>query len=241
MPPKTRKDEDLEEIKESLNFLRRDIDKVAKQQSELMNMMEQIKQLKNLIKVKDEKIGTLEKRVDELEQYSRMEDLIITGLATKHRSYARAVVTSGNVEPGDEPPVAEQQTLEKQVVAFFASKKMSLNSDNIAACHTLPRKNNLSTPATDRTPAIIVRFVNRKHKIELLRQAKQLKGSDVYLNEHLTKRNADIARQARILRKEKKIQATWTRNCKVMIKLNGTEEDAKVITIRDLEDLDKYR
>lgn len=44
------------------------------------------------------------------------------------------------------------------------------------------------------TPAIITRFVSCKLKSELLKQGKKLRGSDVYINEHLTKRNADIAR-----------------------------------------------
>lgn len=198
--------------------------------------MDQIKELKNLITEKDKKIQLLERRVDELEQQTRLEDVIITGLETKHRSYARVIETGIGVKTGgDEPPVEELQTLERQVVEFFASKKLPLHSNNIAACYTLPRKN------AKAPPAIVVRFVNRKHKTDLLRQSRQLRGSGVYLNEHLTKKNADIARQARILRKEKKIQATWTRNCKVMIKLNGTPEEAKVITIKDLEELDIYK
>lgn len=33
-------------------------------------------------------------------------------------------------------------------------------------------------------------------KRDILKQGKKLKGSDVYINEHLTKKNADIARVA---------------------------------------------
>lgn len=60
----------------------------------------------------------------------------------------------------------------------------------------------------------------------------------MYINKHLTKKNADIARQAIVLWKTKKIQATWTRNCEVWIKLNGTPEEVKVMMIRELSDLD---
>lgn len=77
-------------------------------------------------------------------------------------------------------------------------------------------------------------------KNDLLRQTKKLKGTEVYVNEHLTKKNADIARQARALRKQKKIQATWTRNCKVFIKLNGSPEEAKTMMIRELSDLERF-
>lgn len=74
------------------------------------------------------------------------------------------------------------------------------------------------------------------HEAKQLRQAKQLKGMGVYLNEHLTKKNTDIARRARMLWKWNKIQAAWTRNCKVMIRLNGTPEEAKVHIIRELKE-----
>ena len=74
-----------------------------------------------------------------------------------------------------------------------------------------------------------------------MRQAKKLKGTDVYLNDHLTKRNGEIAKAARDLKKQKKIQATWTRNCKIWIKPNGTPEESRGIVVRDLKDLDVYK
>ncbi len=183
------------------------------------------------MKEKHQKIEGLERRVDELEQYTRMEDLIISGLETKHRTYASTVARDRD---GEAALPEELQMLEKQVIKSFESQNMIIKSDNIVACHTLPRRNGGAKPA------IVVRFVNRKHKAGLLRQAKKLNGTGVYLNEHLTKKNADIARRARILRKQNKIQATWTRNCKVMIRLNGTPEEAKVYAIRELKELDQY-
>ena len=91
-------------------------------------------------------------------------------------------------------------------------------------------------------PAIIMRFVNRKVKTDLLRQGKKLRGTAVYLNEHLTKKTAEIAREARLLKKNGRIKATWTRNCKVFIQLNGsTPEQAKVILVRELKELGQFK
>lgn len=45
-----------------------------------------------------------------------------------------------------------------------------------------------------------------------------------------------MAKNGRIPRKQKKIQATWTRNGKVFIKLNGA-----VVVVRKLRDLDQYK
>ena len=68
--------------------------KVAKQQIGLLDLIEGVKQLKAVIKEKDKKIEELERRVDDLEQYTRMEDLVISGLETTHRTYAR--ITAGD-------------------------------------------------------------------------------------------------------------------------------------------------
>jgi len=40
--------------------------------------------------------------------------------------------------------------------------------------------------------------------IKLSCKKKKLKGTDVFVNKHLNKKNAEIAHQARILKKEKK-------------------------------------
>ena len=125
-------------------------------------------------------------------------------------------------------------TKEEQVASFLLSKGIKLDCDTVEACHPLPRRGN------NDKPAIIMQFYNRKHKSPLLKQGRLLKGSGVFINEHLTKKNADIAMKARFLRNQKKIQSTWTTNCKVFIKLNGTPEEAKVLVVRDITELDKY-
>lgn len=226
--------EDIEEIKKSLGFLSQEITQVVTEQRGLKELLEEIKQLKKEVQVKDKKIEQLEKRIDDLEQYSRMDDLLISGLEIK-RSYAQAAASGGGEEnqlnPASNP---ELPMFEQQVINFFDNNGITIDSKNIAACHTLPQKDRKKTN-------ILIRFVNRKHKMEVLRNARKLKGTGVYVNEHLTKRNAAIAREARILRKEKKIQDTWTRNCRVFIKLNGPREEAKVIAVKDITELDQYK
>lgn len=230
---------EIEEIKRALDFLteevsesRKEIKTVGMQQKMLLEVMEEVKVLKRLIMEKDKKIDHLENRVADLEQYTRINDVIVTGLATIPRSYARAVTGMNREEPDEQ----DLNTMEKQVTDFLHSKGIKVDRNDIEACHPLPRRNKVDKPA------IILRFVNRKHKIALLKQGKKLKGSNVYLNDHLTKRNAEIARKARFLRKERKIQSTWTANCKIYIKLNGTSpEEAKVLVIRHMEDLEEYQ
>lgn len=228
---------DMEELKLSFNFMSEELSKVVKQQASLMHLIGEIQQLKAIIKEKDEKIEELEKRVEDLEQYTKKEDVVISGLKTKYRTYARAMAE----DKGEDASPDDLLSLEQQVIKFFRSKDILLDSKTIAACHTIPQKQNSSSDKLNKRPRIIMRFVSTKYKTELLKVVKKLKGTDVFVNEHLTKKNAEIAYQARILKKEKKIQATWTRNCKILIKLNGSPEQAKVLTIKNVSELEKYR
>ena len=98
-------------------------------------------------------------------------------------------------------------------------------------CHTLPGKKTI--------PDILVRVAKRKTKTKILRESRKLKGTNIYLNEHLTSTNAAIAREARKMKKEQKIAATWTRNCKILVKSLGPPERAKVVLVRSQEDLTK--
>ena len=62
-------------------------------------------------------------------------------------------------------------------------------------------------------PPIIVRCVNRKSKMNILKNGR-LKGTNVYVNEHMSHKNADIAGFARQLKRSQCIHSTWTRYCK---------------------------
>ena len=110
----------------------------------------------------------LEQRIDDLEQFCRADDLVITGLETKHRSLARAADPAGD-QQGEDAPSEELHTLEQQVVQFLASKYIHLENQQMSACCTLARNNNKSNAE------IVVKFVNKKHKIEVLKQTKNLK------------------------------------------------------------------
>ena len=226
---------EFEELKASLSLQTEEMTKLSTNLTILMtqhqaDLMKEVLELKETIKKRDQKIEELERKVDELEQFSRADDVIISGLRVKPFSYARAAATSS---PSEDTPPDEQATIERQVIDFFKSKDIVLNQDHIAACYTLPSKERKAIPV------ILMRFANRKHKDHLLRNGRMLKGSDVYVNEHLTKKNAEIAKEARALKKQKKIQGTWSRNGKVMVKPNG--DAAKITVIRDLKELINYK
>ena len=224
-----------EELRKSVEFMSHQMEAMSSKHDSLMSMLNDIKDLKRQNEEKDARIEQLEDRLTDLEQYTRMNDVIITGLPTRPRppSFA-AAARAGSSNHVTEHRAREPDSVEDQVVQFLHEKGIRVRMDDIEACHPFPQKDK-SKPAT-----IIMRFANRKFKNDLLRQGRQLRGTNVYLNEHLTKSNAEIAKRARYLRKEGKIQSTWSANCKIFIKLNGAPEQAQVRMIRCLKDLEKF-
>ena len=61
------------------------------------------------------RIKTLEKRIDDLEQYSKKDNLITYGLNVQHKTYVR---TASNL-PIDNYTFQEDGTLEENVLAFL--------------------------------------------------------------------------------------------------------------------------
>lgn len=183
MPPKkSPTPEEFEDIKTSINSLIEEVTAVRVQQKQLLELLEEVKQLRLQNVEKDRRIVELERRVDEMEQFSRMNDVVITGIKIKPRSYARAVAADSS-----DPSEQETRSVEQQVASYLQSKGIEMDLEHIEACHSLPTRN-------ERPPVVIMRFVNRKNKMALLKQGRKLKGTYVFMNDHLTRKNADNSR-----------------------------------------------
>ena len=235
-------DEDENDIGINLETATNDekINFVCRQLGLLTKLQKDVKRLRREINLKDMKINSLENRVHELEQYSRREDLVISGIEIKNRSYARVARTGQNDDNNEGAPIEEQESVETQVINEFAKRNVMLKSEDISACHTLGRRE------PGKTNPIVIRFVSRKMKIDILRNSKKLKEPEnetlpkIYVNEHLTKLNASIARKARFLRKQQKIVSTWTRNCTVFIKHYIDNEHTRIMAVRSIDELDRF-
>lgn len=110
--------EDMEEIKKSLNYMSDELSKMVKKKKkqDLVSLINETRQLKT-IQEKDKKIEEHERRLDELEQYTRMNDKVRS--VTTHHSYAR--VTARDKEREDIPS-GELHSLEQVI---FSTAKTS--------------------------------------------------------------------------------------------------------------------
>ena len=194
-------EDEIRDIKTSLKYISARLDSLSGCRSDLTEVLDIVKKLRKENEEKEKKINELQKRIDHLEQHTRCDEVIISGLNTHHTSFAHTVAAENSMSSHLMAPQEEQDSLEQCVANFIAAKTgIKLDHSEVSACHTIHGKKN--------TPDMIMKFINRKTKLTLLKKSQMLKGTGVYINEHLTQKNALIAKEARKLRREKKILAT---------------------------------
>lgn len=182
---------------------------------------------KSLSEVKEENASLKQKltqqdtRINDMETYSRCENVIIRGLPEKSAS-ERA---SAAVVIDDAASVRESyESVENNVLEFFQqSLGVHVHPQDISIAHRLK-----AGPRETVRP-VIVRFVNRKVRDKILSSKSKLKNSNtrVFISEHLTKNSSDLFYAARRSVREKKIFSAWTHNGQVVIKRN--ENGPKII------------
>ena len=227
--------DDFASIKNSIDFLNEKVDKLMHAKKEISEIILLVTKFQAIIAEKDKQIECLEEKVEELEQYSRRDNIIITGLKTRHRTYARASTQVISDAHNQNAPEEELKNLEHQIIGFLNNKlELNIKPADINAFHTIKNKQR------EKHDDIIIRFISRKNKVEVLKQSRKLKGTNIYINEHLTPKNNEIAKKARLLRKQGKISRALIRDCKVFIKTNVIPEVAKTVIIRKMSDFDVY-
>ena len=232
MPPKQNDADlktDIADIKSSLEFICKSVDELTKSNGVNEKI---INDILSAMKIKDQRIDDLERRVNDLEQHSRKRNIIVTGLNV--HSYAHAATrtrsTRGSTQTDGED-VSESNEMRKQFVKFAKDKlNVSVEEIEITAIHDLPKRKDGTTP-------VIVQLLSVDKKTDLMRRRKNLKGSNVFLNDQLTRTNNELFAEARRLKKEGKLYGTWTMNCNIFVK--KTEHDKKVL-IKCKADLDKF-
>ena len=149
----------------------------------------------------DDRFINLEKSVTQVEQYTRRENFEITGV----------------------PENIPQEQLEAKVFEIVnditeKDERTMLTSKDIHACHRLRKEKD------ENGARVIVRIVNRKNNIDILKNKKKLMDKSetlgqLYINENLCQENKNILEVARQLKKDKQIHSCWSYNGIIHIKI----------------------
>lgn len=175
--------------------------------------------------------GELRKRVNDLESYSRIENLVFYGLSEQ---YAEA---AGPSSSADNPQTAETSESSEQTVVTFCRDKLQIDVtlSDVSIAHRLPRLDKKQGPRP-----LLVRFTNRRTRAKILAAKKKLPNTGpnrVYINEHLSSANSKIFAESRKLYRSKEIAATWTFQGRVYVKTSVGGPSRLIQSLQDLADL----
>jgi len=178
-------------------------------QLDINTKQQQLSSLEDSNKLLMDKVQKLEDNLDEIEQYSRKDNLVISGIPS---SYAEAGST-GSFENS-------QSTIDKVIDICNNKLGLHVSNDEISSAHRLkPKRGSTAAP-------IIVRFSRSSSRDTVFHARFQLKdfnhssgaASRIYINEDLTDHNRKLFAQARTMMKNKQLQSVWTSGCRILIK-----------------------
>ncbi|XP_054259446.1 uncharacterized protein LOC128984177 [Macrosteles quadrilineatus] len=200
-----------------------ELTKVVKEQSEALKNFDNMYSVvcQENLKLK-EKVNTLEQRLEDMEQYSRLNCVEINNI----------------------PETKDEDVLEI-VKKVGSSLDFMITDEMVDACHRVGQKSN------KRTRGIIVKFTRRMTKDEILkrrRKKQDLSTRDVgyndtpketvYLNENLTSYRRKVLNAAKDLKKEMGFKYLWVRNGKILLRKKDNENVIVLTTLVQVTELE---
>ena len=152
-----------------------DISKNDEQKNELNGMKEALLKLQQMIDSTMKRLSAVERRQDDLEQYSRSNCLVIHGCENVPKS-----------KPGK---YLEIENFVCNTLNEYLQLDSPLQANDLDIAHPLPSKK--GTP-------VIVKFIRRTQKNEVYRKKRLLKGTKMIITESLTKRRLQLLEKARL-------------------------------------------
>lgn len=195
------------------------IKQVKDQNETLGRCLETIDKLASENKLLNKKVLELEKRVEDMEQYSRANAVEIHGV-----------------------PIQTNENVVSVVKEVGKALDMEVTDDMLDACHRLGNKGQGDNP-----PGIIVKFVRRLDKEEFLKKRRVKRNLStrhmnmamdraVYVNEALTPERRRLLAAARQVRREKNFRHLWVRGGKIFMR---KEDGSAVIQVTCQADIVK--
>jgi archaellum component FlaC len=161
----------------------------------------------------------LHQSIDSLEQYTRADSILIHGLPL--------------------PQTGSDQNLYTEIPTILNSliPTIHLTPEMISVTHRLPTQaQSASSPSSSRPPPVVVRFTRRLTRTTLMANRKLLKGKHIVLTDHLTPARSSLLKKATSLVTNQKIGGAWSHEGKILIKTLSN----RTVVILSEEDLNQF-
>ena len=159
----------------------------------------------------------------ELEQYSRVDNILIHGIPLPQTGQTEDLVRSV-------PDIINQHM-----------SNIHLTSDQISTVHRLSPPKHSTAPnsagVSNKPPAVVVRFTRRQVKHSILSNRKVLKGKGITVSEDLSLSRVQLLKSATNLVAAHKLQGAWSHEGKILIKTHQN----RTLTILTEADLQQFQ
>jgi len=201
-----------EEIRASFKEIEKQwSEKFSEVREEIEVMKEEIKEIKKVTSEIEDSTNELYNKVDQLEEYTRLENVIISG-----------------VEYEDDENL---EALMGKTIKIARELGVTMNITDISAIHRLYTRN-VKYP-----PPIIVRLVNRWKKEQLISASKQKKMQGIYITNQLTPVKLDLLKKTKDLKRNGVVKYVWTAGNKILVRRSEKEESILISSMDTLIEL----
>ena len=207
-------------------------DKLEATQRTLANLEKQLGAKDELITSLRQDIGTLEARVEDLEQYSRRDAMRIYGIPEDTAgSTDDKVLSLCNDTLKMDPPLSRDEI----AVSHRTGKPSNPQHNGDGATGGQPDD---GAPAAQKPRPILVKLVSRRTKARIMAHRRALRDVPaVYFTDDLTRNRARVAYLARGLKRRQLIEDTWVYDSKVLVK----DKYKRVHELKSATDIERFQ
>ena len=167
------------------------------------------------IKALEDKCKSLEAKLDDIEQYSRRNCLLLHGVKESRK----------------------EDTTTTALTVLNETLGTELDRDDIDRSHRIGSPNKTSLEGERPKPRpIIIKFISYQQRRSVFSQKRKFKNSDYLITESLTKARMSTYRAAQKLVKEERIQSVWSVDGSITV-LTNEERKVTIKNDQDLEEL----
>lgn len=200
------------DTKKDLEGIRKDFEEIKEKQTSLEKSSEETKESLRELQSRNEELN---RKVNDLEQYSRMENLVISGM-----------------------PREENENVRQTIVRLAKKLNVNLENNEISTCHRLSNQGMAGIVAHINNRDKKMEMIKKSREKKL--NAKDMgweEDQNIYVSNQLTGFTMGILKAAKKLRSENKLEFVWEKEGKVYVRKNETSPAIRITDCEQLEEI----
>ncbi len=215
------------------------LDEIVKDNKTLQKRISNVEQENEKLKQQNDglqlSLVSLTTKVNLLEQTGRRNNIVITGIPETYAERTEEAIfgDDGEIDASSTPHPSREDTIKAVCSVLHEACNIEIKPADISSAFRLRSKRTGPRP-------ILVSFHSmglRSSVVRARRPKQQLrfKGSNIFINDHLTKLNSDLAYRARQYVKQREAHSTWVRDGQIFVKWSTNSNPTVIHAMADFD------